>query len=33
MEEYITAQKSKPSQGGDLDDLIFRGESWLVSDR
>ena len=33
MEEYSAAQKSKPPQGGDLDDLIFQEESWLASDR
>ena len=24
---------ARPTQTGDLDDLIFRGEGWLTSDR
>ena len=36
MEEKKNNPQTKPTQPapkGDLDDLIFRGEGWLASDR
>lgn len=27
------SQTGRPQQGKDLDDIIFRGEGWLASDR
>lgn len=36
MEENLNIKiqrPQKPEQKGDLDDLIFQGDSWLVSDR